>query len=143
MSKGSGGTKKSTWRKSTNVSVESLKSAINALPDHPNGMMKNDAKNPLKYGGLDLIEKVFLRQDKWYDNKVGNKTVNIDDLETIQPIVNRSTLLKKIDSSNHTSEIPVVDYHGRMILIDGNHTAVIKKLSGEKKIKVTLYKFKE
>lgn len=32
---------------------------------------------------------------------------------------------------------------GRMILIDGNHTAVIKKFNGEKKIKVTIFKFKE
>lgn len=145
MSKGSGGTHGSTWRDKSDgtLSKQRVIDKINSLQPAQNGMFSNAVINPIPYAGKEIMSKTFLNQDRWYDNKIGTVSIEISKLETIQPYVQRGNLIKKLNQEiSLTKDIPVVEIDGRYILQDGNHTVSIAKLSGKKKIEVTMYKYK-
>ena len=127
---------------STEVSEKRLKEKIYALEKYQGSNREGDLVNPIPYAGKDMLYKTFLSQDRWYNNYVGEREIDIEQLETVQPIVQRGVLLRKIDSSNDTSSIPVVSIEGRYIMQDGNHTVAMAMLKGKKTIRVKLYEYK-
>jgi len=70
----------------------------------------------------------------------GRKTITISDLFTNQPTVQNSVIEAKRKGKNLTTPY-VIELKGKLILIDGHHTIVAKKLNGQRKIVAMFLKF--
>lgn len=135
--------KRSGTTKSSSPAKEKLLKAINNLPHSSMSDRQFDLENPIPYVGKEISRDIILNQDRWYDNEIGVKNIEISKIETVQPIVMKSTLLSKINGDGDTKDIPVILYKGRYLLFDGNHTVAIKKLRGDKSVKVRLLRYIE
>lgn len=92
-------------------------------------------ENPIKFVGIgndailmDKLDNGVIRTS--YENDV---EVKIADLQTLQPFVLKSGLLKNTGDGEQPY---VYEYKGNLYLIDGNHRVAREKLQGKKKVKV-------
>lgn len=69
------------------------------------------------------------------------KTVNICDLWANQSDVNYFDVKIKMKGKNITTPY-VISLKDKLILIDGHHTVIAKKINGQKKVKAMFLKFK-
>lgn len=68
------------------------------------------------------------------------KIILISELWTNQPEVNDEVVRVKMKGKNLTTPY-VIELKGKLILIDGHHTVIAKKLNGQTKIKAMFLKF--
>ena len=97
--------------------------------------------NPIPCVEKDVFFKIFFSQGEWCGNFAGEMEIGIDMLETTQPLVRRSVVMRKLNDSIGSSAV-VVHIEGRYVLQDGNHSVAAAILRGDKTIKVKLYEYK-
>lgn len=98
-------------------------------------------KNPIPFVGVgkdtELAELFYGDGTTRQSEYISNTSVNIADLQTLQPFVLESGVLN-YKSWDSTERPYVVEFEGKYYLLDGNHRVAKAKLDGKKTINVDI-----
>ena len=98
-------------------------------------------KNPIPFVGVgkdtELAELFYGDGTTRQSEYISNTSVNIADLQTLQPFVLESGVLN-YKSWDSTERPYVVEFEGKYYLLDGNHRVAKAKLDGKKTITVDI-----
>ena len=98
-------------------------------------------KNPIPFVGVgkdtELAELFYGDGTTRQSEYISNTSVNIADLQTLQPFVLESGVLN-YKSWDSTERPYVIEFEGKYYLLDGNHRVAKAKLDGKKTITVDI-----